>query len=162
MSSDSSASPTRHPPRPRLTMRVGITGHRPNKLTNALIARVQKQLPDIFAAIERTAASIRAQSASIYADDPALLRIISGFAEGVDQIAVAAAPTGWRIAAVLPFPREECLKDFASSAAGDGRDVRDEFLKSLAKASVVTEIDDALSDNRTKGYARAGAFMLRQ
>jgi len=143
-------------------MRVGITGHRPNKLTNALIARVQKQLPDIFAAIERTAASIRAQSASIYADDPALFRIISGFAEGVDQIAVAAAPTGWRIEAVLPFPREEYLKDFASSAAGDGRDVRDEFLKSLAKASVVTEIDDAPSDNRTKGYARAGAFMLRQ
>src|SRR5262245_5796663 len=151
-----------HPPRPRLTMRVGITGHRPNKLTNALIARVQKQLPDIFAAIERAAASIRAQSTSIYADDPALFRMISGFAEGVDQIAVAAAPTGWRIEAVLPFPRQEYLKDFASSAAGDGRDVRDEFLQSLAKASIVTEIDDVPSDSRDQGYAKAGSFMLRQ
>src|SRR5215510_13037066 len=119
-----------YPPKPRLTLRVGITGHRPNKLTSAVIARVQTQLPDIFAAIERTAASIRAQSASIFADDPALFRMISGFAEGVDQIAVAASPDGWRIEAILPFLRWEYLKDFATSAAGDGRDVRDEFLKS--------------------------------
>src|SRR5262245_8813882 len=151
-----------YPPKPRLTLRVGITGHRPNKLTSAVIARVQTQLPDIFAAIERTAASIRAQSASIYADDPALFRWISGFAEGVDQIAVAASPDGWRIEAILPFPRWEYLKDFATSAAGDGRDVRDEFLKSLARASVITEIDDAPSWNRDQGYARAGSFMLRQ
>ena len=151
-----------HPPKPRLTLRVGITGHRPNKLTGAVIARVQQQLPEIFAAIERTAASIRAQSSSIYADDPPLFRMISGFAEGVDQIAVAASPTGWRIEAILPFPRWEYLKDFATSAAGDGRDVRDEFLKSLARASVVTEIDDAPLDNRDQGYAKAGSFMLRQ
>src|SRR5215510_7712710 len=151
-----------YPPKPRLTLRVGITGHRPNKLTSAVIARVQQQLPEIFAAIERAAASIRAQSSSIYADDPALFRMISGFAEGVDQIAVAASPTGWRIEAILPFPRWEYLKDFATSAAGDGRDVRDEFLKSLAKASVVTEIDDVPSDIRHEGYARAGSFMLRQ
>src|SRR5438128_8107199 len=151
-----------HPPKPRLTLRVWITGHRPNKLTGAMIARVQKQLPEIFAAIERTAASIRAQSSSIYADDPALFRMISGFAEGVDQIAVAACPPGWRIEAILPFPRQEYLKDFASSAAGDGRDVRDEFRNSLAKASVVTEIDDPPSDSRDQGYAKAGSFMLRQ
>ena len=120
-------------------MRVGITGHRPNKLTGALIARIQKQLPDIFAAIERTAASIRAQSASIYADDPALFRMISGFAEGVDQIAVAASPAGWRIEAILPFPRNEYLKDFARSA-GDGRDVRDDFLawKSRSRARLIS------------------------
>src|SRR5262245_42716555 len=151
-----------HPPKPRLTLRVGITGHRPNKLTAAMTARVQKQLPEIFAAIARTAASMRAQSASIYADDPALFRMISGFAEGVDQIAVAASPAGWRIEAILPFPRWEYLKDFTTSAAGDGRDVRDEFLKSLARASVVTEIDDAPPWNRDQGYAKAGSFMLRQ
>jgi hypothetical protein len=151
-----------HPPKPRLTMRVGITGHRPNKLTGAMIARVQKQLPEIFAAIERTAARILAESAPVYASEPALFRMISGFAEGADQIAVATCPAGWRIEAILPFPRAEYLKDFASSAAGDGRDVRDEFLQSLAKASVVTEIDDAPLASRDQGYAKAGSFMLRQ
>jgi len=143
-------------------MRVGITGHRPNKLTGAMIAHVQKQLPEIFAAIERTAASILAESAPVYASEPALFRMISGFAEGADQIAVATCPAGWRIEAILPFPRQEYLKDFASSAAGDGRDVRDEFLQSLAKASVVTEIDDAPLASRDQGYAKAGSFMLRQ
>jgi hypothetical protein len=151
-----------HPPKPRLTLRVGITGHRPNKLTGAMIARVQKQLPEIFAAIERTAASILTESAPVYANEPALFRMISGFAEGVDQIAVAASPTGWRIEAILPFPREEYLKDFATSAAGDGRDVRDEFRASLARASVVTEIGYAPSESRDQGYAKAGSFMLRQ
>ena len=143
-------------------MRVGITGHRPNKLTGAMIARVQKQLPEIFAAIERTAASILTGSAPVYANEPADFRMISGFAEGADQIAVAACPAGWRIEAILPFPRQEYLKDFASSAAGDGRDVRDEFLQSLARASVVTEIDNTPSDSRDQGYAKAGSFMLRQ
>src|SRR5262249_16124683 len=151
-----------HPPKPRLTMRVGITGHRPNKLTGAMIARVQKQLPEIFAAIERTAASILTGSAPVYANEPADFRMISGFAEGADQIAVAACPPGWRIEAILPFPRQEYLKDFASSAAGDGRDVRDEFLKSLAKASTVPEIEDVPPDSRDQGYAKAGSFMLRQ
>jgi len=151
-----------HPPKPRLTVRVGITGHRPNKLTGAVIGRVQKQLPEIFAAIERAAASILTESAAVYADEPAVFRMISGFAEGADQIAVAACPSGWRVEATLPFPRAEYLKDFATSAAGDGRDVSDEFRDSLAKASVVTEIDDAPSDSREQGYARAGSFMLRQ
>src|SRR5262245_10377726 len=151
-----------HPPKPRLTLRVGITGHRPNKLTGAAAARVQKQLPEILAAIERTAAIILTESAPVYASEPAVFRMISGFAEGADQIAVAACPAGWRIEAILPFPREEYLKDFASSAAGDGRDVRDEFRNSIAKASVVTEIDDAPPGSRNQGYARAGSFLLRQ
>ena len=123
-----------HPPKPRLTVRVGITGHRPNKLTGAVIGRVQKQLPEIFAAIERAAASILTESAAVYADEPAVFRMISGFAEGADQIAVAACPSGWRVEATLPFPRAEYLKDFATSAAGDGRDVSNEFRKTKGAA----------------------------
>jgi hypothetical protein len=161
MPSDSSASPSSHPPKPRLTVRVGITGHRPNKLTGAAAARVKQQLPEIFAAIERITASILRESAAVYADEPAAFRMICGFAEGADQIAVTACPAGWRIEATLPFPRQEYLKDFVTSAAGDGRDVRDEFLQSLIKASVVTEIDDP-SGSRDHGYAKAGGFMLRQ
>jgi len=154
-------SPSKHPPKPRLTLRVGVTGHRPDKLNGAAVARIQKQLPQAFAAIERAAAAILAGSKPVYADEPVVFRLICGFAEGADQIAVAACPAGWAIEAILPFPRDEYLKDFAASAAGDGRDVRDEFRQSLAKASVVTEL--ALpSGTREHGYAEAGGFMLRQ
>jgi len=159
MPSDSSLS--QHPPKPRLTLRVGVTGHRPHKLTGSLATHIRTQLPEVFAAIERAASTILANSASVYADEPAAFRLVSGFAEGADQIAVATCPAGWRIEAILPFPRDDYQRDFAASAAGDGRDVRDEFRQSLAKAAVVTELP-APSGSRDQGYAEAGGFMLRQ
>jgi hypothetical protein len=159
MPSDSSLS--QHPPKPRLTLRVGVTGHRPNKLTGAIASRIRTQLPEVFDAIERAASTILAKGAPLYADEPAAFRLICGFAEGADQIAVAICPAGWRIEAILPFPRDDYLRDFAASASGDGRDVRDEFRQSLGKAAVVTELP-APSGSREQGYAEAGGFMLRQ
>jgi hypothetical protein len=150
-----------HPPKSRLTLRVGVTGHRPNKLAGTAVTRIRKQLPEVFAAIERAASTILANSAPLYADAPAAFRLVGGFAEGADQIAVATCPAGWRIEAILPFPREDYLQDFATSAAGDGIDVRDEFHQSLAKAAVVTELP-APSGTREQGYVEAGGFMLRQ
>jgi hypothetical protein len=150
-----------HPPKPRLTLRVGVTGHRPNKLAGAAVARIRTQLPEVFAAIARAASTILANSAPLYADEPPAFRLVCGFAEGADQIAVATCPAGWRIEAILPFPRDDYLQDFTTSAAGDGRDVRDEFRQSLAKAAVVTELP-APSGTREQGYAEAGGFMLRQ
>src|SRR5215475_3457056 len=44
MPSDSSLSP----PKPRLTLRVGVTGHRPNKLAGAIATRIRTQLPEVF------------------------------------------------------------------------------------------------------------------
>src|SRR5262245_28469721 len=159
MSPDSASM---HPPKPRLTLRVGITGHRPNKLFGPAVARVAHQLPQVFAAIERTATNILPASQSFYANEPAVMRLISGFAEGADQMAVSVCPAGWHIEAILPFPRDEYLKDFAASAAADKRDVRDEFHNSLAKAAVVTELPYPHSGNRDQGYADSGGYMLRQ
>lgn len=161
MPSDSPLSPTPHPSKPRLTLRVGIAGHRTDKLHGAALARIERQLPQVFGAIEQTAMKIRAESAPVYADEPALIRLISGFAEGADQIAVAACRSSWQIEAILPFPHDEYLKDFAQSA-GDGRDVRNEFRQCLAKATAVTEIAYPQSGNRDQGYAGAGGFLLRQ
>ena len=101
-----------HPPKPRLTLRVGITGHRPNKLSGPAVARVRQQLPRVFAAIAKSADDILAANAEFYAAQPPAMRLVSGFAEGADQMAVAACPAGWRIEAILPFPVEEYLKDF--------------------------------------------------
>jgi hypothetical protein len=159
MPSDSSLS--QHPPKPRLTLRVGVTGHRPNKLPGSVATRIRKQLPEVFDAIERAASTILAKSAPLYADEPAAFRLICGFAEGADQIAAATCPAAWRIEAILPFPRDDYMRDFAASASGDGRDVRDEFRQSLGKAAVVTELP-APTGTREQGYAKAGGFMLRQ
>jgi hypothetical protein len=168
----SAAIMTDHPPKPRLTLRVGITGHRPNKLTNADLPRIEQQLRETFAAIEAVVAKAQDDNKAYYAGAPAFdppgsskpyrIRLLSGFAEGADQLATSVCPTDWTIEAILPFPKDEYLKDFAQSAAGDGRDVRDEFLAQLARATAVTELPTPRSGPREQGYILCGGFLLRQ
>jgi hypothetical protein len=161
---------TDHPPKPQLTLRVGITGHRPNKLPNADVPRIERQLRDTFATIEAAVAKAYEANRDVYASGPAdaagikpyRIRLISGFAEGADQMAVGACPADWTVEAVLPFPKDEYLKDFAQSAAGDGRDVRQAFETSLKRAAVVTEVPTPDAGSRDQGYVASGGFMLRQ
>jgi hypothetical protein len=157
--------PIDHPPKPHLTLRVGITGHRPNKLDVAAAPRIAAQLRAVFDVIDATAAAIYRDNAEFYAaagERTYTVRLISGFAEGADQIAVDACPPSWRVEAILPFPKDEYLTDFAQSAAGDGRDVRPEFLATLAKAAVVTELPAPHGDDRDHAYVVAGNFLLQQ
>src|SRR6267143_2134271 len=98
-----------HPPKPRLTLRVGITGHRPNKLDDRAIQRIRQLLPEVFGWIDKAAADILRDNAAVYAEAAPVIRLICGFAEGADQMAVAACPSGWRIEAILPFPKNEYL-----------------------------------------------------
>jgi hypothetical protein len=170
----------RSPPRPTLTLRVGITGHRPKsgKLPESSFGFVQARLREVFGAIDAALVEIaRGQSAN-YLDAPHKVRLVSALAEGADQLAVSARPSGWTVDAILPFPRESYLDDFRQSAAGDGRDVTAEFLARLAEATTVVELpDDPLirrkelrpetspdeyQRRRNAGYTRLGGFLLRQ
>jgi hypothetical protein len=150
-----------HPPKPRLTLRVGITGHRPNKLDDQAVTRIQPLLRYVFAAIEKAAADLLSANAAAYASEPPVIRLSSGFAEGADQMAVAACPGGWQVEAILPFPLQEFLKDFETSAR-DGRDVQNEFKASLKRAAAVTELPYPKSGERQQGYVEAGGYLLRQ
>jgi len=73
-------------------------------------------------------------------------------------MAVAACPADWTVEAILPFPKDEYLKDFEQSAIGDGRDVRGELIASLARASVVTELPKPAE--RNQGYVAVGKALL--
>jgi len=130
-------------------MGVGITGHRPNKLSRPAIPRLTRQLRDTMAALDDAARRHGVRT----------FRLVSNFAEGTDQIATEAAPKEWTVEAILPFPRDEFLKDFEQSASGDGRDVRGEFRASLARAATVTELPTPAGP-REQGYVAAGRAML--
>jgi len=137
------------PPSPPVSMGIGITGHRPNKLPRAAIPRLARQLRDTMAMLDDTA-----RQRGVHA-----IRLISNFAEGADQMAAAAAPKDWTVEAILPFPKDEFLKDFEQSASGDGRDMRAEFHASLARAATVVELP-APAGPREQGYLAAGRAML--
>ena len=145
-----SAPRSDHPPKPRLTLRVGITGHRPNKLGDDVLARVERQLSQVFKAIEDVATNLLSANQAVYSDAAPAIRMTCGFAEGADLLAVKIAPAAWEIEAVLPFPRNEYLKDFRKSAFGDGRDVGGEFTEGLNRASSIVELPDPRPDDRNR------------
>ncbi len=111
------------PPKPRLTLRVGVTGKR--ALPETELARLRASLAGVFDSLAAFVANCHIQHRDVLADEPALLRITCGMAEGTDQVAAAIAierfkraapepkPVQTRLSAILPFARKEFEKDFA-------------------------------------------------
>lgn len=145
-----------HPPKPRFTLRVGITGHRSNKLEDRALERIGIDLARVFRAIEQAGNDFLKANAAIYASAPPQFRLISGFAEGADQLGVAVCPSEWLIEAILPFPKDEYLKDFSDSTA------RNKFVELLGKASSITQLPVLKTQKRDQGYISAGSYTLRQ
>src|SRR6266545_5598447 len=116
-----------HPPRPRLTVRVGVTGHRWNKLRRsdapaieARIGEVLRWIEDLVAVVHRDpGAGYRSPVAGGPEPSPPELRMISGLAEGGDRLAADAAHRrSWSLQALLPFPREQYQRDFVKKVRG--------------------------------------------
>lgn len=110
-----------HPPRPRLVVRVGITGHRWDKLDHADEARLKLRVGEVLSAVRSIASRIGNAAGSGYRDpDPARasepvipeLRLVTALAEGADRILVDAAPSEWRLQAIVPFPVDTYARDF--------------------------------------------------
>ncbi|MFZ1414833.1 MAG: hypothetical protein WAS73_09695 [Defluviicoccus sp.] len=151
---------TLHPPKARLVLRVGITGHRPDKLgsdtevVGAKVRAVLTAIKDNLAAVH-----VEARKLSCYNTEPPLMRIISSLAEGADQIAAkeAVAPCS-ELQVVLPFAADEYERDFETEAS------KEEFRALIHRATTVMTLDGARTSKATedKSYRAAGVMMLRQ
>jgi hypothetical protein len=175
-----------HPPKPRLTLRVGVTGKR--AVTEDPAKDVRAALDNIFEALGKLLVDCRNANLDFFSKDAPLLRIISGMAEGADQIAAEAATTAHqhsaerkvetRLAAILPFVQEEYEKDFRRDPF-EPNDAPDRPPEVTAKVvgkfqtlldddavETVLEIDDeALRDPankefRDRAYANLGDVLL--
>jgi hypothetical protein len=73
---------------------------------------------------------------------------------------VKARPKSWGVDAVLPFPRNRYLQDFAPTHASGGVDLRPEFEAALTQAETIVELPD--ESDAPAAYQRAGTFMLLQ
>jgi hypothetical protein len=91
------ALPAEHPPKARLVLRVGITGHRPNKLGGGTDF-VRDKVCAALTAIKEVLDSVNAETRELgcYSSEPPLLRIVSALAEGADQIAADASKSAAR------------------------------------------------------------------
>jgi hypothetical protein len=146
-SKDEASLETIHtPPRVPLTLRIGVTGHRPDPskraepdipTARAEVAQVLKIIRDAVSDVADVSANLFAtviQGGSKKVDRR--LRVISALASGVDQwVADEGVKLGFELHCPLPFARDEYRKDFAvpEDAA--------EFDRLLSLATAVMELD---------------------
>jgi hypothetical protein len=148
----------KHPPRPRRLLRIGVTGHRMNRIAEADRGGVAGQIDAVFASLESALGALPDPGGDVYDGDPAL-RLVTALAEGADRMAAQAAlARKHEIQVVLPLDRDEYVKDFAdpeSSAA---------FRDLLSRATAVYEVTefDGEAGAREKAYETAGLLTLRQ
>ena len=118
--------PIQHPPRPRLTLNIAITGHRAVILPAGAVAALQPVIASVFAELREAAVRLHDSEQMIFDTAPPLLRLHSPLATGADQLAATiASDCGFHVRALLPFSPEEYCEDFAEGVE------RDEFRRQL-------------------------------
>src|SRR5438270_4913411 len=100
---------------PLRTIRVGVTGHRPQRLVKADPARLRGAVDEVLDLVCRTVFDAYRDAGSAYSPDPPLLRVVSALAEGSDRIvANAALRLGFELQCSLPFDVESYQHDFGT------------------------------------------------
>ncbi|CAH0498151.1 hypothetical protein [Novosphingobium sp. CECT 9465] len=129
------------------TFAIGVTGHRLHRLAGCDLMLLEHRIASLFQAID----------ASAKANGKSELALLTNFADGADRIAGwAALDLGWRLDAILPFPRDDFARDFENAAELTA------FFAQLERARSQSYLQPARAqgDDGTEGYERAGRAIL--
>jgi hypothetical protein len=169
------------PPRAPLVLRIGVTGHRTESddLPEDIRKRPIPDIPAIRASVRVVLEVIRTSFKGVADTKGELfdltsekyrqpgggtLRIISALASGADQwVAEEAINLGFELQSVLPFSREEYLKDFTVPSEAES------YKHLLEKATAILELDGKIGmdeyGNRkpdSQSYEAVGKGILNQ
>lgn len=141
------------PPRPHLALRVGVTGHRLDKLPKspedlARLRTVVRTTLDTFVVqpLQRIA---QTPNSGYFSSVPRLI-IVSPLAEGADRlVAQEAISLGFELQAVLPFSQVEYERDFEAPGSAE------EFRGLIKQATAVMQLDGTRSQSK-QAYERVG------
>ena len=157
------------PPRARLAFRVGLVGHRPNRLPDdpAQLAILRQTIGGILREVrEAVRAEASVPGAELYAGAPPLLRAISSLAEGSDRIfADEALELGFELTCPLPFCQEEFEQDFLPPNALEADSLasfRALLGKAQAKGALTLFELDGVRETAPDAYAAASQVVLNQ
>lgn len=145
---------------PRFTLRIGVTGHRPNKLDADQQALIANRAGVVLDCLSGIAQAVRSGDGEVFSEDAPDLRLVTSLAEGADTIlAEAAQARGFRLDIILPFPRDVYAR--TQKFSHEARAVFDGFLSAPAVHSLL-ELDgdsrDTVAEN--VGYLAAGRQVL--
>jgi len=145
-----------HPPRTILSVRVGVTGHRPDRLQEANMDVMAERIRDVLGNIQKSVTELYLSLHTYYINTPPVVRLISPLAEGADRIvAREALDLGYELQCLLPFRRDEYEKDFADDAS------KKDFWKLLDHATAIFEINGS-RDEASGAYQTVGNVLLNQ
>src|SRR5271156_5231248 len=151
--------PKSQPPKPRLALRVGVTGHKPEGLHDAHIDVLQKKIHEVLQILKQFALEHPRVSTSYRERDEPILRLVSALSEGADRYAAhQAIALGYELQCALPFARDEYLNDFEEDAAAQ------EFNRLLDNTEVTTaalELDGSRA-RAAEAFLAAGRVILSQ
>ena len=159
----------RTPPKARATFRIGVVGHRPNRLPEdtARLNLLRTTLGNILEYAKASVGEVAATPGStLYNDEPPVLRAVSPLAEGSDRIfAELALALDYELCSPLPFSQGEFEKDFVPPDALETESLT-HFRALLNEARdshhlTLFELDGA-RDHATDAYAAAGRVVLNQ
>jgi len=143
---------------PRLTLRVGVTGHRlgGDRLSEAHLPAIEKAVTNLLILVRRALDDVLAKNRDIFSPAPPVIRFISPLAAGADQTAAKAArAAGAELECPLPFARRDYARDFKTLAS------RRDFYRLLRAASAVLQLPGRRRD-ADEAYETVGLITLRR
>jgi hypothetical protein len=176
---ETSSSPGSHPPKPQLTLRVGIIGPALDAapLSDECRGAVRAQFDAVFAAVDDALADINAKE-PCYAEGAHKVRLVCGLVEEADGLAIKARRAGWEVDAILPFPVASCRKHIGELGLDHPAKIIKRFETAREHATTLIALpedrpiihDKATPDSRAKhaerlrekAYVRSREFLLGQ
>ena len=144
----------RHPPRPRLALNVGITGHRASILPPGALDVLRPAVDKVFRDLREAALRLYAASDDLFSTDPPILRLHTPLATGADQLAAdSARASAFTVRALLPFAPDVYRSDFAEGSE------RDEFSRQLEDADAFFALPCDRSDG-DGAYVQVGKAVI--
>ena len=140
------------PPGLPLALTVGITGHRRAAIDPERGPQIAAEIASILSEIEESLHDFQARitGSGTFEESPPTITLVSPLADGADQIAAQAAiERGWRLQAILPFVREEYVRDF------EHEDPAQLFEDLVERAHCVLELPGS-RDDEPAAYLLAG------
>jgi hypothetical protein len=146
------AESLRHPPKPRLVLHVGVTGHRHDDLAGRDVDAIRTTVATVLRRLSDIVAGVHQMHAEEFDAHPAVRRIFSRLADGADLIvAEAAVQQGYELHCPLPFPRAE----YAAHIPDDWKPLYHQMLEASAG---ILELDGEVARRAGRSESLEAAF----
>jgi len=155
-----------HPPKAPLAFRVGVVGHRPDRLKHADLGMLSSVMRSVLQVIKDAVGDFPNFEPGLYDSPAPVLRAVSPLAEGSDRLfAKAAIDLGFELCCPFPFDEDEYQKDFTPGKALEPDslahfDQVQEYARTES-ALRIFEMDGDPNDRNT-AYGACGEVVLNQ